>query len=88
MLGAIIGDIAGSVYEFGGIKTKDFPLFGDHGGQKCRFTDDSAMTLAVAGALLEAAEKGEDPSACGSRAGVDDVEGQKLCDGVHWCSFL
>ena len=34
MLGAIIGDIAGSVYEFGGIKTKDFPLFGDHGGQK------------------------------------------------------
>ena len=67
MLGAIIGDIAGSVYEFGGIKTKDFPLFGDHGGQKCRFTDDSAMTLAVAGALLEAAEKGEDPSACAVR---------------------
>ena len=64
MIGAIIGDIAGSVYEFGGIKTKDFPLFGDHGGHKCRFTDDSAMTLAVAGALLEAAEEGADLSAC------------------------
>jgi type I restriction enzyme M protein len=63
MIGAIIGDIAGSVYEFGGIKTKDFPLFGDHGGQKCRFTDDSAMTLAAAGALLETAAEGSDLSA-------------------------
>lgn len=63
MIGAIIGDIAGSVYEFGGIKTKDFPLFGDHGGHKCRFTDDSAMTLAVAGALLETAAEGSDLSA-------------------------
>ena len=33
MIGAIIGDIAGSVYEFGGIKTKDFPLFGDYRGE-------------------------------------------------------
>ena len=29
MLGAIIGDIVGSVYEFNNIKTTDFPLFGD-----------------------------------------------------------
>ena len=63
MLGAIIGDIAGSVYEFGGVKTKDFPLFGDYRGEKCRFTDDSAMTLAAAGALLETAEEGSDLSA-------------------------
>lgn len=27
MLGAIIGDIVGSVYEWNNIKTKDFPLF-------------------------------------------------------------
>ena len=27
VLGAIIGDIVGSVYEFNEIKTKDFPLF-------------------------------------------------------------
>jgi type I restriction enzyme M protein len=67
MIGAIIGDIAGSVYEFGGIKTKDFPLFGDYRGEKCRFTDDSAMTLAAAGALLEADEKGDDLSACAVR---------------------
>ena len=65
MIGAIIGDIAGSVYEFHSIKTKDFPLFGDWKGHRCRFTDDSAMTLAVAGALLEAS--GEDLAACAVR---------------------
>ena len=48
MLGAIIGDIVGSVYEWNNIKTKDFPLF----SKKCFFTDDTVMTLAVAEALL------------------------------------
>lgn len=47
MLGAIIGDIIGSVYEFNNIKTKDFPLFSDG----CAFTDDTVMTIAVAEAL-------------------------------------
>jgi ADP-ribosylglycohydrolase len=48
MLGAIIGDIVGSVYEWNNIKTKDFPLF----SEKCFFTDDTVMTIAVAEALL------------------------------------
>jgi ADP-ribosylglycohydrolase len=48
MLGAIAGDIIGSVYERYPIKTTDFPLFHD----ACRFTDDSVMTLAVARAIL------------------------------------
>ena len=48
MLGAIIGDIVGSVYEWDNIKTKDFPLFSDKGF----FTDDTVMTVAVADALL------------------------------------
>ena len=43
MLGAIIGDIVGSIYEFENIKTKDFPFF----GRRCTFTDDSVMTIAV-----------------------------------------
>lgn len=30
MLGAMIGDIAGSVYEWNNIKTKEFPLFREH----------------------------------------------------------
>lgn len=48
MLGAIAGDIIGSVYEWNNIKTKEFPLFCD----SCRFTDDSVLTIAVANVLL------------------------------------
>lgn len=50
MKGAIIGDIVGSIYEFHNIKTKDFPLF----SEKCSFTDDTVMTVAVAKGLLSA----------------------------------
>jgi len=49
MLGAIAGDIAGSMYEHAPVKTKDFPFFHPH----CRFTDDSVLTIAVAKAVLE-----------------------------------
>ena len=49
MIGAIAGDIIGSVYEFNQIKTKVFPLF----HPACRFTDDSVLTVAVAQAILE-----------------------------------
>ncbi len=49
MIGAIYGDIAGSVYEFNNIKTKDFQMF----SQGCEFTDDTVMTVAVAEALLQ-----------------------------------
>ena len=48
MIGAIAGDIIGSVYEASPIKTKDFTLFHRH----CRFTDDSVLTVAVAQAIL------------------------------------
>lgn len=43
MLGAIIGDVVGSVYEFSSDKTKQFPLF----TCGCGPTDDSLMTIAV-----------------------------------------
>lgn len=48
MLGAIIGDMAGSIYEFDNIKTTDFDLLGDG----CEFTDDSILSVAVADWLL------------------------------------
>ena len=48
MIGAIAGDIIGSVYEFHDIKTEDFELF----GPGCRFTDDTVMTVAVADSIL------------------------------------
>lgn len=49
MLGAIIGDIVGSRFEFNNIKTKKFRLF-DH---KCSITDDSVMSVAVADMCLK-----------------------------------
>lgn len=48
MIGAIAGDIIGSVYEFRQIKTKDFPLF----RPECAFTDDTVLTVAIAQAVL------------------------------------
>lgn len=57
MLGAIIGDIVGSRFEFNNHRDKDFELF----TKDCRVTDDSIMTLAVAKALMEA-EKIKPPS--------------------------
>ncbi len=53
MLGAIVGDIVGSVYECDNIKTKDFPLFRDD----CFFTDDTVMTCAVAEAVMNGGKK-------------------------------
>jgi len=48
MLGAIAGDIIGSVHEGAGTKRRDFELF----HPACRFTDDSVLTVAVAHKLL------------------------------------
>lgn len=48
MIGAIAGDIIGSVYEWRPIKTKDFPLF----EPKSTFTDDSVLTIAVSNAIM------------------------------------
>lgn len=49
MLGAIIGDTVGSVYEFNNTKSVDFPFF----SKFSNYTDDSVMTFAVAKWLLE-----------------------------------
>jgi ADP-ribosylglycohydrolase len=48
MLGAIAGDIIGSIYEWNNIKTKEFELF----SPKCFFTDDSVLTVALADTIL------------------------------------
>ena len=52
MIGAIAGDIIGSVHEHSKTKTKDFPLF----VERCRFTEDSVLTIAVAEKLLRGGE--------------------------------
>jgi ADP-ribosylglycohydrolase len=48
MIGAIAGDIIGSVHENAGTKTKDFQLF----DLRCCFTDDTVLTVAVAEQML------------------------------------
>lgn len=63
MLGAIIGDIVGSRYEFRPNKSKEFDLFVGEGykdnptieeyTKSSRFTDDTVMTIAVCKALLD-----------------------------------
>ena len=49
MLGAIIGDIVGSRFEWDNIKTKEFDFL----TYKCSVTDDSIMSLAVAKAIVQ-----------------------------------
>lgn len=54
MLGAIIGDVVGSRFEFNNYRSKDFELF----AKACEATDDSIMTLAVANAIMDAGKFG------------------------------
>lgn len=56
MLGAIIGDIVGSRFEFNNHRSKEFELF----TPECRVTDDSIMTLAVSKAVMEARRTRDD----------------------------
>ena len=55
MLGAIIGDIVGSIYEFDNIKTKEFPFFED----RMEYTDDSILTIATADWLIHGGYAGD-----------------------------
>jgi ADP-ribosylglycohydrolase len=48
IIGAIAGDIIGSIYEWENYKSTDFPLF----SPTSRFTDDSVLTMAVADCIL------------------------------------
>ncbi len=54
MIGAIAGDIIGSVYEWHNIKTTEFPLF----DPRCTYTDDTVLTIAIADAILSGEEYG------------------------------
>ena len=63
MLGAIVGDIAGSSHEFDRVQTRDFPLFSAHS----RFTDDTVLTVATAHAILGDGDYGAAYHAFGNR---------------------
>jgi ADP-ribosylglycohydrolase len=55
MMGAITGDIVGSVYEFDNHRDKRFPLFRDD----AFFTDDTVLTVALAETLMHGGDYGE-----------------------------
>jgi len=64
ILGAIVGDIAGSRFEWCNLKSKDFTLLvgrGEEDADECCFTDDTVMTVAIAEAILRW-RKGSDKS--------------------------
>ena len=54
MIGSIIGDIAGSLYEFNNVHTEAFPLM----GAGCDYTDDTVCTMAIADAILHGKDYG------------------------------
>ena len=55
MIGAIIGDIVGSIYEFHNIKSKEFDFF----DKRMAYTDDSILTIATADWLLGGGSPGD-----------------------------
>ena len=62
MLGAVVGDVLGSIHEFNPIKTKNFELL----DSDCFFTDDTVMTVAVADSLMNGIPYAESLQMCGS----------------------
>ena len=61
MIGAIVGDIVGSRFEWHNRKSKRFTFLKgkDESCHPCRFTDDTVMTLAVAAAIMKWRESGD-----------------------------
>ncbi len=61
MIGAVAGDIIGSIYEHNPIKSEDFPLFHTNS----HITDDTVMSLAVAQAILKDGNYGREMKSLG-----------------------
>ena len=74
MIGAIVGDIVGSIYEFNNHKSKDFPLF----SERSAFTDDSLCTIAVADCLM----------ADGDPAAYREIDHAACVSGKAWHSVV
>ncbi|MDR1462873.1 MAG: ADP-ribosylglycohydrolase family protein, partial [Azoarcus sp.] len=78
LLGAIIGDIAGSRFEFDNHRSKEFTLF----TQNCEVTDDSIMTLAIARAIMSAGTEDDEKLAAATVTAMREI-GRKYPD----CGF-
>lgn len=85
MLGAIIGDIIGSRFEFDrGNKSKEFELF----TKECEFTDDTVMTIAVAEALLESGKDADEKTIKSNLIKSMKKWGQKYPDSGYGARFI
>lgn len=82
MIGAIIGDIVGSRFEFNNHRSKDFDLFGDD----CFVTDDSIMSLAVGKAIMEAARIIKETSRIKTEASKADADAS-MVTGLKACIY-
>jgi len=80
MLGAIIGDMVGSIYEFRNYKATDFEPFLS---PSAHFTDDTIMTIAVADGLLNNRDPQESLRDWGKRYWSNGGWGQRF---ASWLS--
>ena len=76
MIGAIVGDIAGSRFQWDNRKSKQFTLLkeADASRYSCHFTDDTVMTVAVADAIMKWREGGGDSYAALSAETVKSMQ--------------
>lgn len=85
MLGALIGDMIGSPYEFDrGDKTKNFPLF----RADSQFTDDSVMSVAVAEALLQCGSDADDETVLKACTECMQKWGRRYPDAGYGARFI
>lgn len=69
MIGAMTGNIVGSIYEFNNHRSKEFALFQN----TCFFTDDTVMTVAVMQALLYGARGGDSDTLAAITGGIAEA---------------
>ena len=76
MIGAIVGDIAGSRFEWHNRKSKRFTFLkgDDESRHPCEFTDDTVMTLALAVAIMKWREGGGGSYAALSEAAIKSMQ--------------
>ncbi|MBR3248181.1 MAG: ADP-ribosylglycohydrolase family protein [Clostridiales bacterium] len=85
MIGAMIGDIVGSRFEFDrGDKSRDFELF----TKRCYFTDDTVMTAAVAEALMDSGKDADEMTVKSNLIRSMKKWGQKYPDAGYGGRFI
>ena len=76
MMGAIVGDIAGSRFEWHNRKSKQFTFLKgkEEGGYACQFTDDTVMTIAVADAIAKWRARSDASYGALSRIAIESMQ--------------